>query len=71
MKTIVLVIILIIILIASLISIVITIDRLKYLINKKDGFERPSINRNIDYAIFLIWINSLLMGMVITLIMAI
>ena len=71
MKTIVLVIILIIILIASLISIVITIDRLKYLINKKDGFERPSIDRNIDYAIFLIWINSLLMGMVITLIMAI
>lgn len=67
----VLVIILIIILIASLISIMITIDRLKYLINKKDGFERPSLNRNIDYAIFLIWINSLLMGMVITLIMAI
>lgn len=67
----VLVIILIIILIASLISIMITVDRLKYLINKKDGFERPSINRNIDYAIFLIWINSLLMGMVITLIMAI
>lgn len=71
METMVLVIILIIILIASLISIMITIDRLKYLINKKDGFERPSLNRNIDYAIFLIWINSLLMGMVITLIMAI
>lgn len=67
----VLIIILIIILIASLISIVITIERLKYLINKKDGFERPSLNENINYAIFLIWINSLLMGIVITLIMAI
>lgn len=71
METMVLIIILIIILIASLISIVITIERLKYLINKKDGFERPSLNENINYAIFLIWINSLLMGMVITLIMAI
>lgn len=71
METMVLIIILIIILIASLISIVITIERLKYLINKKDGFERPSLNENINYAIFLIWINSLLMGIVITLIMAI
>lgn len=67
MKTIVL----IIILIASLISIVITIDRLKYLINKKDGFERPSLNENINYAIFLIWINSFLMGVVVTIIIAI
>lgn len=71
METIILVIILIVILIASLIGIIITIDRLKYLIDKKDGFERPSLNRNINYAIFLIWINSLLMGIVLTIIIAI
>jgi uncharacterized membrane protein len=71
METTVLIIILIATLIASLISIIITIDRLKYLINKKDGFERPSLNQNINYAIFLLWINSLLMGIALTIIIAI
>ena len=66
-----LVIILVFILIVSLISIMIIIDRLKYLINKKDGFERPSLNQNINHAIFLIWINSFLMGAIVTIIIAI
>ena len=71
METTILVIILVFILIISLISITIIIDRLKYLINKKDGFERPSLNLDINYAIFLIWINSFLMGSVVTIIIAI
>lgn len=71
METIILVITLIIMLIASLISIIIAINRLKCLINKKDGFERPSLNQNINYAIFLIWINSLLMGVVLTILISI
>jgi len=71
METIILVITLIIMLIVSLISIIITINRLKYLINKKDGFERPSLNRNINDAIFLIWINSFLMGVVLTILISI
>ena len=54
--------------IALFISVILMISDLKYYISKIDGFERPSLNRNINYTIFGICLCSFLIGSILALI---